>query len=159
MKSGFTLIEIIIVVAILATLIIGAFSANLLPNLQKGRDSKRKQDLQKITRVLEDYYNDNDQYPPQVSGQINGVPWGDSFSPYTSTLPKDPQSPGRNYLYSTSSLGNYFVVFSTLENTLDADIGRVGCDPSCGPDISNQQYNFAVHSGNVRIENGVPVVN
>lgn len=63
-KSGFTLVELIIVIAILGmmgTIAIGTF--NSLGIQGKGQDARRKKDLSRIKVALEEYYNDNKCYP------------------------------------------------------------------------------------------------
>ena len=52
--TGFTLIELLISVAIIGILILTTLSLYNL-QLRKGRDSRRKADLAKIQKVLEDY--------------------------------------------------------------------------------------------------------
>ena len=59
--KGFTLIKLIVVVGIISVLLtmsIGSYS-NVMRNL---RDTKRKDDLQKIQAALEQYYVDHDTY-------------------------------------------------------------------------------------------------
>ncbi|PIP15252.1 hypothetical protein COX47_00635, partial [Candidatus Roizmanbacteria bacterium CG23_combo_of_CG06-09_8_20_14_all_35_49] len=56
-RKAFTLIElllVIIILGVLATLIIG----NFFTSLKKGRDARRKGDLEQIQRALEMYYED-----------------------------------------------------------------------------------------------------
>ncbi|MCJ7740543.1 prepilin-type N-terminal cleavage/methylation domain-containing protein, partial [Candidatus Microgenomates bacterium] len=60
--SGFTLIELIIGMAIIA-IISGALWGNFFSSLSKGRDSRRKQDLESVAKALEIYYNDKKAYP------------------------------------------------------------------------------------------------
>jgi prepilin-type N-terminal cleavage/methylation domain-containing protein len=61
-QSGFTLIEILIVVAI-----VGLLAAVILTALgrtrSKGRDTKRKSELVQLQKALELYYNQNNAYP------------------------------------------------------------------------------------------------
>lgn len=65
-KSGFTLIEILVVTAILVLLMIAAM-VNFLPTLGRGRDGRRKADLQRISIALEEYYNNKESYPPTLT--------------------------------------------------------------------------------------------
>jgi len=155
-KFGFTLVEILIVVAIIAILTGIFLTTNLTNTLKKGRDSKRKQDLSKLTRSLEDYYNDHIGYPPGDvdKGIILDAPWGGSFNPYIPALPADPLSPSRDYYYQTGpTLQNFFVIYAKLENTGDPDIERVGCQEGCGP---GKAYNYYVASPNVVFLAGLP---
>ena len=56
-KKGFTLVELLIVMAIisiLATLIVGGFRSSQM----RGRDGARKSDLKQISNALELFYSD-----------------------------------------------------------------------------------------------------
>jgi prepilin-type N-terminal cleavage/methylation domain-containing protein len=61
-ESGFTIIELLIVIAI-----IGILATLVLTNFQgaqaKGRDTVRKSDMNSIYQKLEEYYNENGGYP------------------------------------------------------------------------------------------------
>lgn len=61
-QSGFTIIELLIVIAI-----IGILATLVLTNFQgaqaKGRDTTRKSDINSIYQKLEEYYNENGGYP------------------------------------------------------------------------------------------------
>lgn len=147
--SGFTFIEMLILVAVLALFISFALVPNLLGNVAKARDSQRKQDLNKLSKILEDYYNDKQHYPPSdyPTGTIKDAPWGSPLTPYLSALPKDPFSPNQEYYYvSDPGGGNFYAFFTKLENTNDPDIENVGCSRGCGP---GWEYNYVVHSPNV----------
>lgn len=159
--SGFTIIEVLIVVAVLAILSGILLTTNIKTSLQRARDSKRKQDLNKLVRILEDYYNDNQQYPPAndpSDGKIAGAPWGSSFPNYVSMLPKDPLSSQRDYYYQTGPQRKFYVIYTKLENTTDPDIELVGCKEGCGPrDIAGKRvYNYLVTSSDVRLLAGIP---
>ena len=154
--KGFTLIEVIIVVSIIALLSTVVLYANIRSSLEKARDSKRKQDLSKLVRIFEDYYNDSLAYPrPNPGyGTISGADWGMEFPQYNITLPKDPLSPSQTYYYD-SDLNDqtYFVLYAKLENKDDGDIILTGCKDGCGPNLA---YNYALHSSNVQMIAGVP---
>lgn len=155
--SGFTLVEIMIVVTLIAIIAVVGLMNNVSNSLQKGRDGKRKQDLNKLARVLEDYYNDNSHYPlyDSSSGMIVGSPWGQPFGSYVPELPADPSAPSQQYYYLSGATGNpnFFVLFARLENKADDDIALTGCSSGCGPNLS---YNYAIHSANVVMVAGLP---
>lgn len=133
-KKGFTLIEILVVIAILGLLItVGVTSYT--NTLRQSRDAKRKTDLEQIRLALELYKSDNGSYPVGTLNQDQSL-----ISRLTSPVaylnansyPKDPQSsasnskssPGKSYYYlrQTSST---FVLCAALE-TIDA-----GAQSSC----------------------------
>lgn len=62
MQAGFTIIELLIVIAI-----IGILATLVLTNFQgaqaKGRDTTRKSDINSLYQKLEEYYNENGGYP------------------------------------------------------------------------------------------------
>lgn len=159
--SGFTLVEILIVVSILAILSAIIFMTDMTGSLRKARDSKRKQDLSKMTRLLDDYYNDHAAYPlmnDPADGQMAGYPWGGNFSQYSQLLPKDPGYPQRWYYYQSGPKGEFFVIYAKLENTGDPDITLVGCQEGCGPKNKalSRTYNYYVSSSDVRMLAGIP---
>ncbi|MCJ7739805.1 type II secretion system GspH family protein [Candidatus Microgenomates bacterium] len=154
--SGFTLMELLIVMTLVAILAGMALMTNVKSSLQKSRDSKRKQDLNKMVRIFEDYYNDHQHYPPadSATGIIQEAAWGQPFSTYVPLLPKDPVAPSQNYYYMTDdALFDFYVLYARLENTADPDIVTVGCEGGCGP---NRSYNYVVHSADIVMLAGNP---
>jgi len=102
-RSGFTLLELLIVIAIiglLATITVGA----LTTTRAKARDTQRIEDLQQIRKALELYLHDHGEYPPSPCGyncnsyyysdRIVGVAGWQNLEallePYIDRLPVDP---------------------------------------------------------------------
>ena len=77
-EKGFTLVELLVVMAIIGVLI-GLAIAGLNVARRNARDTARKADIQNIRILLEDYYTKNKQYPKAGSTQF-------SFSDITLTL-------------------------------------------------------------------------
>ncbi len=93
-QRGLTLVEILVVVAVIGTL--AGVLLNLLdiPGTQaEARDASRVSDLKEIQVALELYYSDNGTYPATIS---------DLQPQYINQLPTDPSS-GTNYTYLSAS--------------------------------------------------------
>src|SRR5690348_14262381 len=125
-RSGFTLIEILIVVAIIAILA-SVVLIGLGPTQQAGRDSRRLSDLRQVQNGLELYFNKCGYYPGNaVAASCAGVAWAPVSDWATmsgaltgsaigvNSVPKDPTS-GRTYYYGTDVTGSTYVVAAALE--------------------------------------------
>lgn len=144
-RAGFTLIEAVILIAILALLIIlGSFT--YYSQLAKGRDGRRKADLKKIANSLEDYYNDNNCYPTQAQFTC-----GADFSPYLNLVPCDPLNDDPFVYYYESSC-QWYRLYARLEYEQDPAIIESGCGPpGCGP---SGAFNYGATSANVALQFG-----
>jgi len=141
-SRGFTLIELLIVLTIIGLFILAALWTYQL-QVFKGRDAKRKADLGKLQRVLEDYLNDHVCYPETLE-------CGSDFAPYLSQIPCDPvNSKGHIYYYSVSSeegCKKWYKIFTTLEYQKDPIIAKIACtSETCGA------FNYLVSSPNVEV--------
>lgn len=131
-SRGFTLIELLIAIAIIGILASGLLLlVNPVAQIQKANDARRKSDLGQIQKGLEQYYNDHNQYPiSTASYQITGVAWGSQWTNgvggiiYMQTLPKDPKSPSKQYVYV--STGQSYFLYASLDNTKDSQVCNSG---------------------------------
>lgn len=115
-KKGFTLIELLIVIIILGVLA-ALITGNFFTSLKKGRDTKRKADLEQVQRALEMYYEDNRVYPTTAGLTFNSQlchPDGCNTKVYMQKVPNDPVS-GKNYQYLSFD-GTDYKIFACLEN-------------------------------------------
>ena len=172
MKKGFSLIELLVAIAIMAVLMAFALP-NYLGARERARDAKKKAELSQLKNALRMYYNDFQRYPAVGACGItrNGIggckvggtsccPCSTSFEFATSSdascttmstiyMKKMPTSvvfgnnSGSTY-YATTD-GEQFCIRTTLENTSDPDIlGNQGkCSATCS---QTKDYNGALGS-------------
>lgn len=100
---GFTIVELLIVIVVIA--ILAAISIVAYNGIQeRARNSQRESDVKVIVKALEMYYIDNGQYPPGNGSTSINAAWsatadsswdmlkGHLVPKYISELPKDPTS-------------------------------------------------------------------
>ena len=105
MKKGFTLLELLIVIAIIALLsILGGISVSA--QRKKANDVRRRADIHQLQVALEGYYADHQKYPDQLI--FNGQPLAsvDGQTIYLRSIPKDPTGDNPHlYVYNASPAG------------------------------------------------------
>ena len=136
MKKGFTLIELMIVIAVMAILI-GISLPHFKGMQDEGRSAKAAGELRTLTTAIESFYIHHDnEYPVQT--QSVDFTWQADANSLTTATPtilkkalKDPFDSSREYSYVTSaaagSPANYYVVFSVGPDG-EADITGIGTD-------------------------------
>ncbi|MBI4993780.1 type II secretion system protein [Candidatus Wolfebacteria bacterium] len=122
MKKGFTLIEMLIVVAIIAILS-SVFLVGLRGFRSSAYDARRLADLQKIQSYLEIYYTKYRCYPSSQTpgcstGADTSVSWADlgtalNAAGVVNNLPNDP-IPGGTYSYGISADRQSYVLGAPL---------------------------------------------
>lgn len=142
-KNGFTLVELLVTISILAVLssiAIVAYSGITM----KARDNQRIKDLQAIKQALELYRSDIHNYPTtdnfvlKIASQLTsctGVSPCNVLSTYLLPVPKDPKDSDntRNYYYL--ALPNSPVCNNTSANTACSNF--ILCAKREGTDASN----------------------
>jgi type II secretion system protein G len=136
-KRGFTLVEVLVVVAIVA-LLASVVIFSLQESRKKSRDGERKADLEQIQLALRMYKNVNGTYPDCANGmQIGGAPPASgcnvnvttALAPYFSSVPIDPLGAG---------IGNAYVYDSDIRcKTDDASHVIIYARQTEGTNISN----------------------
>ena len=126
-ESGFTMIELLITMAIVAVLTTISLFA-LRGARESARDARRKADLETIRSGLEIYKADCNTYPtvsPLPSPLVgSGTPSTClATNTYVQRIPTDPA--GGNYFYL--SAGSTYILCSTLEDPPTPSLDTSGC--------------------------------
>jgi len=147
-KSGFTLIEMLIVVAIIGILA-GAVLVGLGPVQKGGRDARRVSDLRQAQNALELYFNKNGTYPASSGGTLDSVSAAITAS-IGGQVPKDPRSPTFNYRYIALSGGSSYVLGATLEDVANKSL-------QSGSYVSGALTGFPAACGAEGTDNSTPI--
>lgn len=127
-EKGFTLVEILIVVAIIAILA-SIVLVGLGPFRSRGRDTRRIADLSQVQNGLELYFTKNGVYPDAsdwatLTATLKAAGIG------VNSVPNDP-TPTANYVYGLNSDKNSYVLGAKLED---------GSNPALNSDIDGTVY-------------------
>lgn len=134
-KKGFTMIELLVSLAIIAVLftavmvLVGGFK-------EKSRDSRRMSDVREINKALTLYANSNGGFPIS-SSQI--VITGEDIvsnaletAGFITAVPSDPIHPTNSYAYQTDIKGNSFIISFCLETDTIPNYSQ-GCGNTITP--------------------------
>jgi len=134
---GFTLVEILIVIAILGILL-GIVFVSFSGARASARDAVRMNDLRNLEKILEVYKISHNRYPTSsVDFLIAGYAWGSSWENY-GVLPKDPLSPRQDYVYVSDDGLDYQIYAKFEREPVNAGFA---CAEPCGP---NAEYNGGI---------------
>ncbi len=144
-KKGFTLIEILIVVAIIA--IIGTLAVLAVNSARsKQRDATRLSNVRQMQSALEDYFNENNEYP---GGEL--MPLGDP------SISKCLGATG----FAGDCTADKSTIIRVVPNTYEAGLkGIVTCgDPARNAFCYTQLEEGAKYVIHFELENGLSTVN
>lgn len=148
-RRGFSLAELLISVTIFLFLVALVYWA-VRGQMAKGRDAKRKDDLERIRVAFEDYFNDHGCYPDIDLLSNCG---GDDLAPYLAEIPCDPETRepyiGVAGSFTLSDCNGWYKVYTFLENEDDSVIAKLGL--SGGKTIDGKMVNYGVSSPNVAV--------
>lgn len=128
-NRGFSLIELLVVIAIIG-LLTSVAMASFSQVQQRGRDARRIQDVQAISKAIALYDVNMGAFPISVAPTIlNGT---DAISlalvnaGTIPAVPRDPASPTYDYTYESNAAGNnYVITFCLVTDTIP------GYNPGC----------------------------
>ncbi len=131
MKKGFTLVEMLVVIALIGALAIAAMTAlNPLFQIKKARDTQRKTDLAKLQAVLELHRSDQGSYPASPLPSC-GSALTVSGTTYIKAIPCDPTT---SAAYTYTIIASGYNLIACLENT--ADLQKDAVDVCGGAGVS-----------------------
>jgi general secretion pathway protein G len=138
MRRGFTLLELLLVMAILSIIMtIASVSFGTIRN--RSEDSRRKTDVEEIRSALEQYKSINNKYPTPNITITMGLPFGQGFTDtnhtYMSKMPQDPDFPAKTYYYESTD-GSDYVLRSQLNNPEPTP-----CNLTPTPDLCGSTHN------------------
>jgi general secretion pathway protein G len=97
-KNGFTLVEVLLITAILS-LVMSILISSTQDARKQARDATRESDIRNIQASMAVFFDQNDRYPSNYSELLN--------SNLFNQIPQDP-STGSEYPYATSTAGDNF---------------------------------------------------
>lgn len=133
-NKGFTLVELLIVIAIIGVLST-LLTANFIGVRQRSRDATRKSNLRQIQSALELYRSDQGSYPTSVPNCTSSLMSPDcSSTTYMQKVPTDPNgtsAPNGGFYYYVSN-GTTYSIIACLENQNDSDKDSINVSPCDG---------------------------
>lgn len=154
-KNGFTLVELLIVmtiIAILVVMLIGIINPIALVN--KGRDAQTKKDLTRIRIAFEEYYSDKECFPNQiiVDSLMNSTNCGKSvFSPWLNRWLCGSGDIPYKIVVEGSDCPQWYKIMSNLRNKKDEDIPAdwYSVNRNITGGYTNLEVNYGVSSQNI----------
>jgi prepilin-type N-terminal cleavage/methylation domain-containing protein len=144
-KTGYTLIELLITVSIIAILIIGAL---FTLNRQRDRadDARVKAELDRLKIAFEEYHNDHGCYPPAEWFDSVDDCGSNQLSPYLGAIPCD-RNTGLPYVLETDETScTWYKLYARLDRP-ERDDQAVAQRSSTG----STKGNYGVSSANVTV--------
>jgi len=140
---GFTFIEVLVAITIISLITTGSY-VSIKKNLNRAHDNQRKEDIKALAQALEQYHNDNFEYPPPTTyadteyasdGSPNWIP---DLQPYLKNIPSDPKQIASvfNQLLSLLHINNRSTKNPQVAGIVNTTLGETNIGPSL--DSSNQ---------------------
>lgn len=121
-KQGFTLIELVVVIAILSILfLLSLLFLNPDTQFKKARDAQRKSDINEVTKAVNFYYDDHQCFPDSIPW---GKEWKENGTIYMEKVPNGPtcrDATCTEYTYIAENIcPQWFSIFSSKESQVSA---------------------------------------
>ncbi len=124
--GGFTLVELMVVIAIIA-LLTGIVMSNFTSSKAKSRDAQRVADLAQIQLSLALYFDRCNQYPAAIAdtSAANGCPTGITLGSYIGKIPTpptgaNPAQASYGYGVNNSTTPTDYILYARLEAANDS---------------------------------------
>ena len=121
-NKGFTLVELLIVIAIIGILVtIVVIAVNPLQLLNNARDARRRSDLNQIKAAMQLYYNDCKDYPATIpfGAQFGPIAGGVTCDDNTTYMRQVPNDTSGAYIYTRVDASNYLITADLNTQTAD----------------------------------------
>lgn len=138
-KTGFTLVELLVVMAIIAILTVitlGSFTESQ----KKSRDGARKANLKSLSEAINLYYTDTGSFPSTITfgGELS-----QGSMIYMKKTPSEKSSGVEPFKYNTLSTRKSFKLYTNLENDKDRDCYCYRTARAEGPACSDLGYTIS----------------
>ena len=119
-RKGFTLIEMLIVIAIIGILA-SIVLVGIGPVQRTARDARRASDLRQTQNALELYFSKNATYPPAGNWAALTAELTIGANAVVRQVPGDPRAgSGATYQYAPDATGNGYVLAANFEDTANS---------------------------------------
>ena len=148
LRRGFTLVELLVVISIMAILTVVAVSQFNTAKI-KARDTQRKTDIDAVAKAIDMYYADYGMFPEQEM-----LDWGGEFTDdsdgsdyvYMKVLPSESRLDSQ-YCYLPSNDQTSYLLFANMEGD-----GAVTGDYAVNSDQCDDEYNFVKTAANTTVD-------
>lgn len=147
-KKGFTLIEMLIVIAVIGVLAVAVLSAiNPVEQMRKARDTRRRSNAAELLNALERYYATNEEYPSGYPTTAGSCPGTQVTTTMAQTLVDEGELKAE-FVTRVGTTGNELYVYLDTDDLMHTcyeieargNEGSIDC-PTVGTLTANPDYN------------------